>query len=242
MPTRDVPVPGPLTESARAVADALPAIPGGWGEATIPLDEHRVRLLLPADPDAVLDEPGLLERCGATGEDPYWCFLWPASVTLARAVVRESWPDGTRVLELGCGIGLAGLAAAAVGLPVTFTDNQERAVTLATANARLGGFEAEGRMLDWRRPAGPRFPLILGGDLLYEPTLHAALLDTLDALLEPGGVVWLSDAGRPACRTFLGVADDRGWSASLFDADGNPMSVPWTAKYQRVVLRRRVDR
>ena len=59
---------------------------------------------------------------------PYWAYLWPGAYLLAEAVVREPWPepvDGRillEALEIGCGLGLAGLAALARGLRVQFTD------------------------------------------------------------------------------------------------------------------------
>ena len=44
---------------------------------------------------------------------PYWAVLWESARGLARWLIdRGGWP-GLPVLELGCGLGLPGLAAAA---------------------------------------------------------------------------------------------------------------------------------
>ena len=47
---------------------------------------------------------------------PYWADLWPAARMLAKAIVRERWPAGLHALEIGCGLGLPGIAALAMGL------------------------------------------------------------------------------------------------------------------------------
>src|SRR5512145_2718169 len=111
-------------------------IPGGWSERTVVVGPHDFKLLLPAEPDAFLEH---LEDLATTGEphlaDPYWAKLWPAAINLAATLVRRPFPPGTRVLELGCGSGLVGLAALASGCDVTFSDYVPKAVELALENA-----------------------------------------------------------------------------------------------------------
>ena len=49
-------------------------------------------------------------------DDPYWCRVWPSALMLAAALTQH--PElvrGRRVLELGCGLGLCGIAAAKAG-------------------------------------------------------------------------------------------------------------------------------
>ena len=226
----------------------LPAVPGGWAERAVGVPvsgggTRAIRLHLPADPDAVLEEPGLLERCEADGSDPYWCTLWPVSVTLAgRALADPPASVGSgnaaRVLELGCGAGLAGLAAASAGCDVTATDNQPRAVALAAANAALNGLPMTCGLLDWRDPPDARWDAVLGADLLYQPDLHAPLLDCLARVLAPGGTATLADPGRVACRAFLHAADAAGWRARLEDDAGRPLLSPRVAGHQIVILTR----
>ena len=43
---------------------------------------------------------------------------------MAQAVYDADWPAAATVLEVGCGIGVVGLAAAAAGWPVTVSDNR----------------------------------------------------------------------------------------------------------------------
>ena len=51
---------------------------------------------------------------------PYWAELWPAAAR-ARGALPERL-DGLRVLELGCGLGVPSLVAAARGANVTAVD------------------------------------------------------------------------------------------------------------------------
>jgi len=48
-------------------------------------------------------------------EPPYWAHLWTGSRALARWVAMEIECPGKRVVEIGCGLGLAGIVAARRG-------------------------------------------------------------------------------------------------------------------------------
>jgi predicted nicotinamide N-methyase len=74
----------------------------------------------------------------------------PASASSA----RPHSVQGLRVLELGCGLGLVGLAAARCGAAsVLLTDHSDSSVRCAAANAALNGLEVIGQVrsasLDW---------------------------------------------------------------------------------------------
>jgi len=110
---------------------------------TVFIDDYTFRLIRPADSDRVLDHPWCRSAYVADQYVPYWPRLWPSARMLARAVLREPWekyPQPVRVLEVGCGLGLAGIACLARGLQVTFSDVDETALGFAAANARLNGF------------------------------------------------------------------------------------------------------
>jgi len=132
-------------------------VPGGWSDRSITIGPHQFRLFTPTDPDALLEK---LESPEASTNphfaDPYWAKLWPAAPLLAAAIVLNPPPRGTRVLELGCGSGLVGIAALACGLDVTFSDYVPLAVDLALENAVRNGFtNTKGMVLDWRCFAEP---------------------------------------------------------------------------------------
>ena len=53
------------------------------------------------------------EECGARQAVPFWAVVWPAARLLARVLQAEpAWVRGQTVLDLGCGGGVAGIAAA----------------------------------------------------------------------------------------------------------------------------------
>lgn len=218
------------------------AIPGGWTEREIRLGERVFSLLVPANPHAILDSP---ELEAGDALEPYWVQLWTAAQPTAEAVLGSVWKPGTRVLELGCGIGLVGLAALCRGLHVTFSDYQPLAVALALENARRHGFPAgdhlshvEGWVLDWRDAVDRRFPVVLGSDILYEVGNHVPLAELLERVLTPDGVCWIGDAGRYHASRFAEVAESRGFQVTLVDEAGRRLAAARTAKYQRFILQR----
>ena len=217
---------------------AFPDIPGDYVEEPIDLEGALLRLRRPADPDALLGLPEVVAAFDRDGDAPYWPLLWPPAVAMARAVYRSDWPDAATVLEIGCGIGLPGLAAAARGWSVTFSDSQRDAVRLAVANAALNGFDVEGIVLDWRRPAPQTFDVILGCEVIYDADLHAPLLSVLAAMLSTDGEAWLADHGRMHAPLFTRRAEDAGFAVSLVDEHDLPLSSFRTAEYQLLKLRR----
>src|SRR6476660_7384040 len=120
----------------------------------IQVGEVELDLLRPVSPEALIDEE-------AFAEDeflPYWAELWPAATALASAL-----PDvaGLRVVELGCGLGVPSLVAAARGAEVTATDWAEEAVELLRENAARNGLSLQAEVRDWREPWLERFDLAL---------------------------------------------------------------------------------
>jgi predicted nicotinamide N-methyase len=150
----------------------------------------------PVSPEALIDE--------AAFEDdeflPYWAELWPASIALATALPEVA---GLRVVELGCGLGVPSLLAAARGADVTATDWAPAAVDLLRENAARNGLELRAEVRDWREPWAERFDLVLAADVLYERRNVDPLLERLRELA-PKALLGL--AGRPYEAAFLGRA------------------------------------
>lgn len=168
------------------------AVPGG-----------RLVLVRPRDWTALLDA----ER--AAGRDaPFWAATWPSGEELAR-VVATAPLRGRHVLDLGCGLGLAGIAAARGGADVLAVDASADAVTFAAENLSLNGVDARTATCSWADPAlaelGP-FDLVLGGDVLYSRAGAESLLRRLPALVAAGGEVWMTDPGRAAAEAMLKAA------------------------------------
>jgi predicted nicotinamide N-methyase len=128
---------------------------------------------------------------------PYWAELWPAAHALAAAL-----PDvgGLRVVELGCGLGLPSLVAAARGANVTAADWATDAIDLLRENAARNGLELTAERRDWREPWADAFDLALGADVLYERRNVEPLLERLAKIAD---ATLLGLAGRPYEETFL---------------------------------------
>jgi predicted nicotinamide N-methyase len=161
----------------------------------------------PTDWDKLLDHPWVRSAYAADEYVPYWAQLWPAARMLAKVMTRENWgpnPGSLHVLEIGCGLGLAGIATLARGLKVTFSDVDETAVDFAAKNARLNGFTAFRTMLlDFRAPPSDRkYPVVIGSDLMYEERLVEPLIGLLEAVLAPGGTCLITDPDRSPARHF----------------------------------------
>ena len=223
-----------------SVTDHL--IPGGWSDREVAIGPHRFQLFTPTDPDRLLDH---LEAPETSSQphlaDPYWAKLWPAAPLLAQTVVRIPPPRNTRVLELGCGSGLVGIAALACGLDVTFSDYIPFTVDLALENAARNGFRhAHGMVLDWRKISEaqlPHFDLILAADVTYDRANLDPLLDVLDRALAPHGKAWFGDAGRGPAAEFHRRALDRCWAVAIYDEQDRAATAPALGRYQRFVLR-----
>ncbi len=152
----------------------------------------------PQESEHLLDNPAVRAAFAADEYLPYWTELWPAARMLAKAVLREPWAPGSAALEVGCGLGLPGIAALARGLRVTFSDCDTTALRFAANNARLNGFEEfETLRLDWRHPPeGLRVPVLLASDVVYELRNINPLVALIRSVLLPGGVCLLTDQDR----------------------------------------------
>lgn len=157
----------------------------------------------------VRDIDPLIERMSAEDERdekiPYYGELWPASIGLARWLFRRPAIEGTRVLDLGCGVGVAGVFAGSLGARVTFADYFDDALELAAFNAHRNGVERfETRWLDWRDPEFREpFDVIVAADVIYETRHHEPVLELVERCLAPGGEAVFSDPGRVHLEAFV---------------------------------------
>jgi predicted nicotinamide N-methyase len=153
----------------------------------------------PRDADALVDEQAFAPREFL----PYWAQLWPSGTALAQAVAVRSL-GGMRVVEVGCGLGLASLGAALAGARVLATDWSVEALELLEDNAAANGLALETERADWTAPDGllerAPFDLVLAADVLYERRAVAPLAALLPRL---GDEVLLADPGRPPLAAFL---------------------------------------
>ncbi len=184
------------------------------------IDDHTFRIERPIDSDRLFDHPWVRSAYAADEYTPYWPTLWPSARMLAKVVVREPWetyPQPVRVLEVGCGLGLAGVACLSRGLDVTFSDVDETALTFAAANARHNEYTTGFRtmLLDFRcPPTDVKYPVVLGSDLMYEERMVNPLVALLAAVLAPGGVCLITDPDRASARVFKWKLQEAGYDVT----------------------------
>jgi 2-polyprenyl-3-methyl-5-hydroxy-6-metoxy-1,4-benzoquinol methylase len=146
---------------------------------------------------------------------PYFGIVWPSAESLVKRLLTSPSLKGKTVLDLGCGLGLCGFTAAAMGARVTFFDWEPRAIAIVKATAAAQEWpDARFNYIvgDWRRPPQHlgSFDLILGADLLYEQSSPDAVAMFLARHLKPGAEAWVTDPGRPQAWPFIGRALDQG--------------------------------
>lgn len=168
---------------------------------------------------AVRSVEALMDAHTDTDSIPFWAELWPSSIALASFILRGRLPLGASCLELGCGVGLAGIAARIAGAEVTQTDSQPEALRFARLNAARNGAEGiRQEILDWRNfRLGCRFDFVLGADVLYERHLHEHLSAAMLAAVKPDGKVLLADPYRGPGWEFLAQREADGWSVDLHE-------------------------
>jgi len=203
-----------------------------------------------ADPDRVLDEVAQEEdrREKLTGkrkrEDelhlPYWAELWDSSIGLAHFLVRQ-WAfcgagesrlaqfareqirnpqRAVRAIDLGCGMGLAGVSAARLGLHVLFADLEPPALLFARLNSLPDRERCRYRRVNWQIDRlQERFDFILGADIVYDRSQWSFLHTFFEAHLAPGGAVLIGEPGRSSGEEFEPWISARGWRMARFNQE-----------------------
>ena len=147
--------------------------------------------------------------------------LAPSGEVLAWLIAKGTWDfDGKRVLELGSGLGLPGMACAAWtnASYVSLTDGDPELVDVLrsniTLNAEAGAFNSKcqvrGAFIDWMEKNAvdeQKFDVILCTDCVYDVDLHVPLLLTLRRFLRPDGkVILMASPRNGSLHVFLGTA------------------------------------
>jgi len=210
-------------------------------ETAAPKREPRaIELWCVAELERIVDADALL-RVRDPVEPPYWALPWIGARAIAALLLDSPPRTDATVLEIGCGLGLAGVAAGMGGARVTFSDYVDAAIEFAEANAehhRLKAYEVA--KVDFTRDRlGRRFDLVIAADVVYEPPSYAPLVDFLDAHVACGGRTLLTESLRADAKVALALLGERG-----FEIETNAVWVPEAGKPERTwlhALRRRRD-
>lgn len=140
------------------------------------------------------------EESGRKQDVPFWAVAWPAAQVMARWFQKHpEWVRGRIVLDLGCGGGVAGIAAAKYGAKRVYAnDIDPPALEMCIRNAEANQVQLQVDGADllergWPGDTG----LILVGDLFYERAMSDHLIDWLRRARRGGITVLIADSSRP---------------------------------------------
>lgn len=188
----------------------LPPVPGQPAAGALASDSVR---LFTVDRFEELVDRGALLRPEDVPEPPYWALVWIGARAIAGEMIAEPPAADARVLDLGCGLGLSGLAAARAGAHVTFVDYVPDCLDFVRASAEAAALKNyDALVVDFTRDRPPaRYDLVLAADVVYDPESYVALADFLDAALAGDGTILLTESLRADAKDFLALLAARGF-------------------------------
>lgn len=129
---------------------------------------------------------------------PYWAFAWAGGQALARTLLdTPALVHGKSVLELGCGAGLAAIAALQSGArSVLAADIDRIALVASEMNGAANGVSLETTADDLLSGLPYPFDVILVGDLFYERQLADRVLALIELAAAAGTLILIGDPQR----------------------------------------------
>lgn len=172
------------------------------------------------------DPDGAAARAGISSAS--WSLfgqIWPSARLLAN--LMQSWnPAGRRILETGCGLGLASLVLHRRNCDITASDCHPLAETFLHDNQRRNALPFMKYLAaSWSEvnPALGRFDLIIGSDILYERNHPRQLAKFMNCHARPSAEVIVIDPGRTHRRAFTDAMAQHGFDCA-----------PSRIEYQRI--------
>lgn len=160
---------------------------------------HAYHLRVLSDTQQFADPDGHAERLGISSAQ--WSLfgqLWPSGRLLAQAMDKAD-VLGKRLLEIGCGTGLASLVLQRRGAKVVATDIHRLAESFLAYNAALNDLPAlHYRQLRWAHPLPTLgdFDMIIASDVLYERGQAELLAEVVSRHAKPDCELVITDPGR----------------------------------------------
>jgi predicted nicotinamide N-methyase len=177
--------------------------------------DYRIRSLIDArqysDPDLAAARAGI-----SPAQWSLFGHVWPCGRLLAETMAGHDIA-GRRILEVGCGLGLASLVLHQRGADITASDWHPLAEVFLAYNAALNALPAlRYRTLSWAADNDVlgRFDLIIGSDVLYERGQAELLTALLRRHAQPACEVLIADPGRGNSGAFTRALAAQGYVGS----------------------------
>ncbi|MFZ1744564.1 MAG: methyltransferase domain-containing protein [Nitrospirales bacterium] len=132
----------------------------------------------------------------------YWDRIWPSEVALSECLIHQFFPtklQGVKVLEIGCGTGLAGVVAARLGAYIMFSDMVPITLEATKESCRLNQISnSDTCLLNWSETIEPKelYDLVLGSEVFYDEGILANISHVLEQVVAPGGKGLFCDPNR----------------------------------------------
>ena len=198
------------------------------------------------------DPLGVASRLGiGSAAWPMFGLLWPSGAHLAQRMAAHVLLPGQRILEVGCGLGLASLVGHRRGADMTASDCHPLAARFLAINLRLNALPpmkyqagewdpavtlAAGAPLDHAQ----RYELIIGSDVLYDRNASHALAGFIGRHAMPSCEIWIVDPERGNRPGFSRRLEDLGFTTSQTRLD-SAATADAVAYKGRMLTYRRVD-
>jgi predicted nicotinamide N-methyase len=183
-----------------------------------------------ADPDGMAESIGI-----SSASWPLFGLLWPSALQLASWMARRPLIDGERILEVGCGLGLASLVSHRRGSQVTASDCHPLVPSFLAANVDLNGLpplpyrhgnwslQSDADVPGWSPSVQGRFDVIMGSDVLYERDQDGKLSHFIERHAMPSAKVLIVDPNRGNRAAFSRRMANAGFSLQETDLTHQPI-------------------
>ena len=132
----------------------------------------------------------------------YWDRIWPSSMAFSEYLIHQFFPSkliGTKVLEIGCGVGIPGVVAAQLGAFTMFSDMVPVTLEAVKETCQLNHISHfDTCILDWSEKIElkERYDVVLGCEVFYDEVILADISHVLEQVLAPGGKAIFCDPNR----------------------------------------------
>lgn len=183
----------------------------------IEFGRETIEVIRASDPDRVLDEAVQSEEFAEdelSAWEPYWAEAWDSANAIGAWLYEQAY-EPRQVIDLGCGLGVAGCVAAALGANVVLGDNAPPCIKFATWNSWPWREQVNVRHLDWRadRLEAKSFDLILGADIVYARENWDSQIEFCDFHLAENGEILFAEPNRRLSDEFESRFRLAGWQS-----------------------------